>query len=921
MSLAPGTRLGPYEVLVPIGETADQRYKASDTRHSRLVSLKVLPAEFATDPALRARLERETQAIASLKHPQFSAVVEVGHEAPSTHFVVTELVEGESLAARLARGPLDLAEALSLGIAIADALDKAHRQGVVHGGLNPSVVMLTPAGPKLLDFGLATTAVTDGPVDPMSLTPTRTSLHVLSAVPTFAAPYLAPEQLAGSVIDARTDIFAFGAMLYEMVTGVAAFREKTQALLIAAVQTVEPEPASKVRPGVPPALQYVIGRCLSKDPKQRLQTAFDVMTELQWILAHAGTVNATAPSSATRKKQDRAIWAGLAVVSVMALALTPVTFARLRPAAEPELVRFVAAGLPTATTPLTVSPDGRWVTSSFNAGATVGQSLDSVTAQTLIGGTPFQPFWSPDSRSMAYFDQGTSQSGKLMRADIGGGPPQIIAEAHPPFSSGTWNRDGVILFPDGGLIQRVLAAGGQPAPITALDPANQETNHVAPVFLPDGRHYLFLAVSSQPAKSAVYVGTLDSTERKRLFAVESKTVYAAPGYLVFNRGDTVFAQAFDADALSLQGEPIRVASGVSMLAVAAAVSFNAKWAAFAVSQTGVLAYRVAGSASSPVASPEEQRSLFWFNRSGERTAAIATPGGYASIDLAPDGKRVAIHRHQGTGGDSWFFDVAQGRMQRLTFDPTQENASPIWSPDGTRVAFASTRSGKSGIYVKPVDGASADELIVESTTTMEPMSWSADGKLIVYDATGNSQDVWAVPVSGDKKPFPLLQSPATEVNPQVSPDGKWMAFQSNESGRNEIYVRPFPDGPGKWQVSTDGGQYPRWRRDGKELYFTFNNSMHAAAIRVVGSSLEPGVPRVLFGFAPMALGTDHPPYHRYAVAADGQRFLISQAGDGALTGGGLAGTIADQVDRGGGTGATANAVTVVLNWPQILKGK
>jgi eukaryotic-like serine/threonine-protein kinase len=829
-----------------------------------------------------------------------------------------EPIEGESLAARLARGPLDLPEALTLGIAIADSLDKAHKQGVVHGGLNPAVVMLPPAGPKLLDFGLTKPAATDGPVDPMSLTPTRTSLHLLSAVPTSAAPYLAPEQLAGGPIDARTDIFAFGALLYEIVTGVAAFREKTQALLIAAVQTVEPEPPSKVQPGVPPALEYVIARCLSKDPKQRLQTAFDVMTELQWILARGGTVNATAPSSATRKKRDRAIWAGLAVASVIALALTPVTFARFRPAPEPELVRFVAANLPTGTTPLTVSPDGRWVTSSFNAGATVGQSLDSVTAQTLIGGTPFQPFWSPDSRSMAYFDQ----SGKLMRADIGGGPPQIIAEAHPPFSSGAWNRDGVILFPDGGLIQRVLAAGGQPTPITSLDPANQETEHLAPVFLPDGRHYLFLAVSSQPAKSAVYVGSLDSTERKRLFAVESKTVYAAPGYLVFNRGDTVFAQAFDADALSLQGEPIRVASGVSMLAIAAQ-SRNSKWAAFAVSQTGVLAYRVAGSTSSPVAAPEEQRSLFWFNRTGERIAAIATPGGYASVDLAPDGKRVAVHRHQGgTGGDAWFFDVAQGRMQRLTFDPTQENASPIWSPDGTRVAFASTRNGKFGIYVKPVDGSSADELIIESGATLEPMSWSPDGKLIVYDVTGNSQDVWAVPVSGDKKPFPLLQSPAAEVFPQVSPDGKWMAFQSNESGRAEIYIKPFPDGPGKWQVSTDGGQYPRWRRDGQELYFYYNNTMGAAAIRVIGSSLEPGAPRALFGVAGPSLVGDHPPYNRYAVSADGQRFLVSQAGAGTVTGGGLAGTIADQVDRSGGAGtAAANAVTVVLNWPQMLKEK
>jgi eukaryotic-like serine/threonine-protein kinase len=711
-------------------------------------------------------------------------------------------------------------------------------------------------------------------------------------------------------------------LLYEMVTGTKAFDEKTQTLLIAAIQTVDPPPPSTVRTGIPAALDYVIARCLNKDPQQRLQTAFDAMNELQWIARGVSQSPTAATTTGTWKQRDRALWIGVAVAAVIAVALVPSLLARFASAPERPEVRFMASSLPAGTAPITVSPDGRWITSSINASGMIGLSLNSVTPQPLIGGIPFQPFWSPDSRSIAYFEDG-----KLKRVDIGGGPAQIICDAPSGFSAGTWSKDGVILFPASGVIQRVLAAGGQPTPITALDPSKQETDHVGPAFLPDGRHFLFLAVSSQPGNSAVYVGSLDSNARTRLFASESVALYAAPGYVLFNRGDTVFAQAFDANSLALEGEPIRVASNVALRLPAGntGAATITRSATFAVSQTGVLAYR-ASTGTTPAAGTEEQRTLVRLDRNGQATTVSGTLGGYSGLDLSPDGKRIVTHRHDGAGGDSWVLDLAEQRLQRLTFDASQENENPIWSPDGTRIAFVSRRNNRDGLYVKPADGSGMEELIFESDTQKVAMSWSADGKLLVYVQTTGGTDVWAVPTSGDKKPFALLQMPFNETFPQVSADGKWLAYQSNETGRAEIYVKPFPDGPGKWQVSTDGGQYPRWRADGKELFFYFNNTMFSADIRVNGSSVAPGVPRNLFGLPPPSAALNHPPYHRYAVSADGQHFFLSiggPVGRGAGGGGGIAATVLAAAEAGnnGPLGTTGNPVAVVLNWPQMLKEK
>jgi Tol biopolymer transport system component len=936
MSLEPGALFGPYEIVAAVGSTGET-YTASDTRLNRKVVLKMLPADVSQLSEMTARLKREIDAIASLQHPHISSPLDIA-EAGAAHFLVTEHVEGEPLSDRLARGPLNIDDALKVGIAIADALDKAHRQGVIHRGLTPSSVLLTPSGPKILDFGLARPKQETVAAGSGSFAATRTSLGMTAGVQLHAAPYTAPEQFEGVEADARTDVFAFGAMLYEMVTGRKAFDGKTLALVVAAVQSVDPEPVSTLQPTTPPALDHVLKRCLSKDPKQRLQTAWDLLAQLQWIAEGGSQVGVPAPVAARRQQRDRITWIALAAAALVVAgvaATSAMSYFRATP--EPAVVRFVVntVGLG-AQVPISISPDGRWIVGSKGGAVARGVDavlLNSVTPQVLIpDNVVTQAFWSPDSRSIGFFEDN-----KLKKADAAGSPAQTICETPPPVAGGSWNSDGVIVFSSAGAIHRVVAAGGQPTKILEPDPSKQESEYLTPFFLPDGRHFVFLAASSQQGGSAIYVASLDSKERTRLFASESRAVYAAPGpstgsgqgYLLFNRANTVFAQPFDAGKLTLTGEAIRVADGVPMYTAGPNTSgFLSRGAIFAASQTGVLIYRTGASAAGAPTGNDEQRSLVWLDRTGSRVGQIETQGTYVGIDLSPDAKRYAVHRHEGGGGDSWVFDTAQNRMQRLTFDAAQDNQAPLWSPDGARIVFASRRNDKWGLYLKSADGTGAEELITESDVLKAPSSWSPDGKILVYfQASGGSADVWAVALTGDRKPFPVLNSPAAnELYAQISPDGKWLAYQSNETGRPEIYVKQFPDGPGKWQVSTDGGQFVRWRGDGKELYFSVPPNMMAAEIRVVGSSIQPGVPKTLFGLpGNPSTNFNHPPYHRFGVTADGQRFLLSQPGTGGPLGsGGLADTIAALADRGGnaaGASSVPQAITVVLNWPQALKKK
>jgi Tol biopolymer transport system component len=934
MPFETGTKLGPYEILESLSNgPASEAYKASDTSMNRKVMIYVLPSQFSENAEMKQRLDQESQVIASLKHPHISGLIEVGaHDG--TSYVVTEYLEGETLAQRLKRGPLELSEALQFAIAMADALDKAHRKGITHRSLNPSNVLLTATGVKLLHFGMATVRE-NAALGSESLLATRTAAAPLIAVPEPDAPYLAPEQLEGKVTDARTDIFSLGSILYEMVTGKPAFEGKTQALLVAAITTVDPDPITKSQPLAPPALDYVVKRCLAKDPRQRLQTAWDLMSQLQWIAEGGTQIGISAPLAAHRRKRDRLFWIAAAATAVLAVILIPTALGYLRGAADPEPARFIASGITTTAPPVSISPDGRWIIVSSAGGPGArginALLLNSVTPQLLVKDNNItQPFWSPDSKSIGFFEEG-----KLKRADIAGGPAKILCDAPPPIGSAAWGSRDVILFSSNNVLYRVLAVGGEPTPAIPPDQAKKDTEYVGPSFLPDGNHYLFVALSANASESGLYLGSLDSNERTRLLDIDSRAVYAEPGYLVFSRGNTLFAQAFDVDKRVLKGDVVRLGDGATTSQRGPGTSAAlTRWVNFSVSNTGVLVFRTpsgAGAAGTGGSSVTDL-SLLWFGRSGQTLGQVGGVAGYAGVDIAPDGKRFAAHIHEANGGDSWFFDPAQGRMQRLTFQASQDNSGPVWSPDGKRIAFSSLRNNKWGLYLKPADGTGTEQLLLESEDTKVPMSWSPDGKLLVYQ---QRNDIWVVsvePAEGSRKPVSLVQTGANERLAQVSPDGKWMAYESNETGRAEIYIKSFPEGPGKWQVSTEGGQVPRWRGDGKELFFVRAPDIMVIDIRVSGGSVQPGVPHALFTIGNPNLISGHPvDYHRYAVTPDGQRFLIAQppSGGGGQTaggaGGGRGGTAADVLIEAAdaltntSASASANSVTVVLNWPSIVK--
>jgi len=860
MALAPGTRIGPYAVLSVIGAGGmGEVYRAKDTRLDRVVALKVLPAQLAGDPQFRERFEREAKSISALTHPNICTLYDVGRDQ-DTEFLVLEYLEGETLATRLAKGPLALSEALRIATEIASALETAHRQGIVHRDLKPGNVILTKSGSKLLDFGLAkigpagavftTTIRTDVPTAMAPLTAQGTILGTIQ--------YMAPEQLEGLEADPRTDIFALGAVLFEMLTGQKAFPGTSQASVMGAILKDEPPPVSQLQPVTPPALDYLVRTCLAKDPDHRFQNAHDVLSQLKWIAEGGSAAGVASPVAARGRSRERMALVAATVLLLAAAALGWIHFTEVR--APARLTRFGISqpdGTFPGSTPLAVSSDGRTI--AFVAGNLQGQRaiwlrrIGSLEASPLAGteGAIGTIFWSPDSRYLGFF-----ANGRILKIDVSGGPAIVLANSTPSIG-GTWNRVGSILLGgDGSIpgIRRVPDTGGEVKVVLSPDKTGQEFNMYWPSFLPDGRHFLYYSASSDTAKSGIRIGSLDSDQTVPLVAGAAPAFYVPEGYVLFTRQNTAFALPFDAHALRATGEPVPVTDGVGTLASIPGTTLSG-------SQAGVLAYRTLSAGTSQLA---------WYDRSGKRFGVVGEPGPYRQAALSPDGKRAVFERLDPLTNtwDLWSLDMTTRIVSRLTFDPA-DDSDPVWSPDSRQIAFASSRKGHLDIYRKVI-GASNDELVKADLDRKVPEWWLNDGTILYTTNTG--KDYYQIATEGEQTPKRIFHADFSTDEPCVSPDGHWVAFNSLESGRYEVYIAAFPGFTDKQQVSNDGGGQARWRADGKELYYLSLDGKMMAVDVTIGSGLETSVPRRLFEVRPRA--QPQPLFDLYGVTSNGKSFLV-----------------------------------------------
>jgi serine/threonine protein kinase/Tol biopolymer transport system component len=933
-AMRPGDRLGPYEIVALIGAGGmGEVYKARDTRLDRTVAIKILPPELAGDPDRRARFEREARAISQLTHPHICALYDIGETVPSAlrptpaaespapglqslapgpysvSYLVMEYLEGETLAARLGKGPLPLTEVLRLGGEIASALDTAHRHGIVHRDLKPANVMLAKGGAarsgaplaKLTDFGLArpmalassalgqTESPTDLPTVRRPLTAEGTIVGTLQ--------YMAPEQLEGKEADARTDLWALGCVLYEMATGKQAFAGTSQASLIAAILKEAPRPLAELQPLTPPALERVVSQCLEKNPDERWQSAHDIASELEWISgADAGSLPSAASAKLVTRRRERLAWVLASAMALVALAAGAVALVAPRwTPRQPEaaLMRFsvtAPAGgalLPDATS-AAISPDGERLV--FTVVEQTGvprlwiRPLDTLAAQPLPGTeNALFPFWSPDSRHVAFFAEG-----QLWRIPVGGGSREAICEA-PTGRGGTWSKDGVIVFAPAvmGPLKRVSSDGGQAVDVERPDTARGETGLRFPSFLPDGKHFLYVSLpKKQEEEVDVYVGSLDSSESKRIMSAGSAPIYAEPGFLLFDRRNRLVAQRFDMATLMPAGDvvalgdisPLTNSDGASLLSASA---------------NGVLA-RVS------TMLPETQ--LVWFDRAGRTLDTVPLPpASYASPSLSPDGRRAIVTKaNSPTSYDLWLVDLERAVPRRLTSDGlvASVDATGVWSPDGRRAAYMYNRSGVYDVYQVPTAGEGRPEPLVQSNMIFKtPAAWSPDGKYLVFSQNEATEwDLWLQPLKGDRKPVRYLRSPFNEYNAAISPDGRWLAFDSDETGTSEIYVSSFPEPGEKYRVSTSGGTHAQWSGSGKELIIWSTADVQAFSRGSVFSvdvqttpTFKAGQPRVLFTPRGDIMGL--------TATSDLKRFLAAVPVEG----------------------ASPASITVILNWQAALK--
>jgi eukaryotic-like serine/threonine-protein kinase len=844
MQLESGTRIGPYEIVSRLGAGGmGEVWRARDTRLDRSVAIKMLPPSLANNAQLKLRFEREAKTISQLQHPHICTLFDVGSDG-GQNFLVMELIDGETLAARLARGPLPLEQVLRYGIQIADALAKAHRHGIVHRDLKPGNVMITSGGVKLLDFGLAkqaSSAVVGSDATTAVATPSMTPLTAEGTI-LGTLQYMSPEQLEGIEADARTDIFAFGAVLYEMVTGKLAFQASSKTSLIAAIVDREPAPITSVIAAAPPALDRVISLCLRKKPDDRWQSIQDVRLELEAI---AGA----APVTGSAARTGKSAWLGWAAALLIAVIAGAAAWMHLRTDSAINESRRLTFDSPpdhpfrVDQQPPVVSPDGRRFIVGVEGvphGAQLGiRTIDSFDIQLLPNtGDSYDAFWSPDGKQIAFF-----QNAKLHRMQANGGAIETLASGGDS-RGGSWGADDTIVFAPGtaSAIVAISAKGGPSRAVTKLDASRKELGHWRPFFLPDGKHFLYTARSADPDMTAVYCGSVDSFDRKKILDRDTIVVYG-DGYLLYVDSDDLYAQRFDAKSIEKIGEPVLVAKDVELTRFLGAPAYSAA--------AGTLLFFP----RAPVANGTLQR----ITRSDGKRIDLPNAAG-ENVVISADGAKVATARQdpQTRRSSIWSYDVARQTSNRLSAGAIGNDSSPVWSQDGREIVYAANRDDAIVWIRQPAGGAGAEQTVYELSDAeavkggifqIEPVDWSHDGRYLLADlTTGQSgTDVYYFDLQAPKpRPVPFKITSFSEKSARFSADGRWIAYESDESGKKQIYVQPFPATGAKWQVSVDGGESPRWRPDGREIYFVDpKEAIDVVTVGVRGNELDFGKPAVL----------------------------------------------------------------------------